>query len=184
MNVSASTWRFPRAFWTANLVELCERAAYYGSFIVLTVYLSRVVGMRDSVANIVGALFGALIYLFPFFTGAVADRMGFRRALILAFGLLTCGYGLLGAFDTAPPVLSGLFLIVLGGSFVKPIITGTVAKSSDAANRARAYSLFYMTVNIGAFLGKTVVKGSAPGPGRGQCSPGFLRGRRWSVCFS
>ena len=158
MNPSASTWRFPRAFWTANLVELCERAAYYGSFIVLTVYLSRVVGMRDRDAGIVGALFGALIYLFPFFTGALADRMGFRRALILAFGLLTCGYGMLGAFETVLPVLVGLLLIVLGGSFVKPIITGTVAKSSDATNRARAYSLFYMTVNIGAFLGKTVVK--------------------------
>ena len=158
MASSKSTWRFPPAFWTANLVELCERAAYYGTFIVLTIYLSRVVGLRDSVAALIGGLFGALIYLFPFFTGAAADRMGFRRALILAFALLTVGYSLLGVFTAVLPVLIGLFLIVLGGAFVKPIITGTVAKSSDAVNRARAYSLFYMTVNVGAFLGKTFVK--------------------------
>ncbi|MBD3853360.1 MAG: MFS transporter, partial [Acidobacteria bacterium] len=55
------------------------------------------------------------------------------------------------------PVLAGLALIVLGGAFVKPVITGTVAKSSDATNRARAFSIFYMVVNIGSFTGKTIV---------------------------
>jgi dipeptide/tripeptide permease len=52
----------------------------------------------------------------------------------------------------------GLLLIMSGGAFVKPIITGTVAKSSDETNRARAYSIFYMIVNIGSFSGKTVAK--------------------------
>jgi len=153
-----ATWRFPRAFWIGNGVELLERAAYYGTFIALVVYLTRVVGMSDAVAGLVGGLFGAFIYLFPFFSGAVADRIGFRNALILAFFLLATGYGMLGFFHTVGPVLLALFLVVLGGSFVKPVITGTVARSSDAVNRARAFSLFYMTVNIGAFLGKTVVK--------------------------
>ncbi len=154
----ATTWRFPRTFWIANSVELCERAAYYGTFIALFVYLTRVVGLIDETAGIVCALFGALIYLFPFFTGAAADRMGFRRALMLAFALLAVGYGMLGVFDTLAPVSLGLFLIVLGGSFVKPIISGTVSKSSSETNRARAFSIFYMVVNIGSFTGKTVVK--------------------------
>jgi dipeptide/tripeptide permease len=151
------SWRFPRMFWTGNAAELCERAAYYGTFIALRTYLIRVVGLDDVQAGVVAGFFGGWIYLVPFFTGAAADRMGFRKALILAFALLTVGYGTLGVFHTLGPVLVGLALIVLGGAFVKPVITGTVAKSSDSANRARAFSIFYMVVNIGSFTGKTIV---------------------------
>lgn len=154
---AAPTWRFPRTFWTGNAAELCERAAYYGTFIALRTYLIRVVGLDDVQAGVVAGLFGGWIYLVPFFTGALADRMGFRRALMLAFALLTVGYGTLGVFHTLAPVLAGLALIVLGGAFVKPVITGTVAKSSDSVNRARAFSIFYMVVNIGSFTGKTIV---------------------------
>ena len=151
------SWRFPRTFWTGNLAELCERAAYYGTFIALRTYLIRVVGLDDVQAGVVAGLFGGWIYLVPFFTGAISDRMGFRKALILAFALLTVGYGTLGLVSTLAPVLVGLALIVLGGAFVKPVITGTVAKSSDSVNRARAFSIFYMVVNIGSFTGKTIV---------------------------
>ena len=151
------TWKFPRAFWTGNAVELCERAAYYGTFIALRTYLIRVVGLDDVAAGWVAGPFSALIYFLPFFTGAAADRIGFRPALMVAFGLLAAGYGVLGVFGTLGPVLVGLLLIVVGGAFVKPVITGTVAKTSDSASRARAFSLFYMMVNIGSFTGKTVV---------------------------
>ncbi len=157
MTQGASTWRFPRMFWTGNAAELCERAAYYGTFIALRTYLLRVVGLDDVQAGVVAGLFGGWIYLVPFFTGAIADRMGFRYALMLAFALLTVGYGTLGMFSTLPPVLVGLGLIVIGGAFVKPVITGTVSKASNEANRARAFSIFYMVVNIGSFTGKTIV---------------------------
>jgi dipeptide/tripeptide permease len=156
-NEGRTTWRFPRAFWTANSAELCERAAYYGTFIALRTYLIRAVGLDDVQAGLVAAYFGGWIYLVPFFTGAAADRMGFRGALLLAFVLLTVGYGLLGAFHTLPLVLVALTLVIIGGAFVKPVITGTVSKSSDATNRARAFSIFYMVVNIGSFTGKTIV---------------------------
>jgi len=157
MTDGQTTWRFPRAFWTGNAAELCERAAYYGTFIALRTYLIRAVGLNDVQAGIVAGMFGGWIYLLPFFTGAAADRIGFRKALMLAFGLLAAGYGVLGLFHTLGPVLLGLALIVLGGAFVKPVITGTVTKTSDSVNRARAFSIFYMVVNIGSFTGKTIV---------------------------
>ena len=157
MTEGKTTWRFPRAFWTGNAAELFERAAFYGTFIALQLYLTRVVGLSDVKAGIVAGAFSGWIYLVPFFTGAAADRIGFRNALMLAFGLLTLGYGTLGVFHTLGPVLAGLTLIVLGGAFVKPVITGTVSKTSDSTNRARAFSIFYMVVNIGSFTGKTVV---------------------------
>lgn len=154
---SRPTWRFPRAFWTANLAELFERAAYYGTFIALRTYLLRVVHLSDVEAGWIAGLFGALIYLFPFISGALADRLGFRHSLMLAFGLLALGYGALGVVHDYWPVMGALLLVVLGGSFVKPVITGTAMKSSDESNRARAFSLFYMIVNIGSFTGKTIV---------------------------
>jgi dipeptide/tripeptide permease len=152
------TWRFPRVFWTANIIELFERAAFYGMFITLSLYLTREVGFSDIETGWVAAYFASFIYLAPTFTGALSDKLGFRKALALAFAILSAGYALLGAFQTKPTALLSLTLILIGGSFVKPIITGTVAKSSDDTNRARAYSIFYQMVNIGAFLGKTFAK--------------------------
>ncbi len=156
MTEISTTWRFPRAFWTANVAELFERSAYYGTFIVLRKFLLDIVGLGDVAAGYVGAFFSAFIYLFPFFTGAAADRLGFRRSLLLAFALLTAGYALLGASHGLVPVFGALALIVLGGAFVKPVITATASKSSSDANRARAFSIFYMMVNIGSFTGKTI----------------------------
>ncbi len=153
-----ATWRFPAAFWTGNTIELFERAAYYGTFIALALYLTDVVGFTDIQAGWIGALFSSCLYLLPFVTGAAADRLGFRSALILAFALLACGYAVLGLMPQKLPVLLALPLIVVGGAFVKPIISGTVAKCSDEHNRARAFSIFYMVVNIGAFGGKAVAK--------------------------
>jgi len=127
MAAEKATWSFPRPFWFANASELCERAAYYGTFIALRTYLLRVVGLDDVQAGFVAGLFGALIYLFPFFSGALADRLGFRSALILAFALLTLGYGSLGRFHAFWPVMGALLLIVIGGSFVKPVTALCVA---------------------------------------------------------
>ena len=79
------SWKFPAAFWTANTVELFERAAYYAVFIAITLYLSRVVGFSDIDAGWIGGMFAAGLYFLPPFTGAFADKIGFRKAIILAF---------------------------------------------------------------------------------------------------
>jgi len=151
-------WNFPRTFWFANLIELFERAAYYGMFIALTLFLTREVGFTDIETGWVTAFFASFLYLAPTFTGTLADKLGFRNSLILAFALLSGGYFLLGAIPTKLMAITALFTIMVGGSFVKPIITGTVAKASDEKHRARAFSIFYMMVNIGAFSGKTIAK--------------------------
>lgn len=150
--------RFPPIFWLSNGVELCERAAYYGTFIALSMFLTDAAGFSDVEAGWIGALFSSAIYFLPFLTGALSDRIGFRHALTLAFAFLSIGYAALGLHPGKLPVLASLALIALGGSFVKPVITGTVALSSGESLRARAYSIFYMIVNIGSFTGKTVAK--------------------------
>ena len=149
-----SGWKFPKAFWVANLVELLERAAYYGFFIAVTLYLTDVVGYTDIQSGWIAGVFAAGLYFLPTFSGALADKIGFRSAIILAFSLLTIGYFSLGALPYKSTVIPALMIIMVGGSFIKSVISGTVAKESNADNRARAYSIFYWMVNIGAFSGK------------------------------
>lgn len=149
------SWKFSKAFWTANIVELFERAAYYAVFIAITLYLSRVVGFTDIQAGWIGGVFAAGLYFLPPFTGAFADKIGFRKAIIIAFTLLTVGYFNLGALPYKAAVLPSLVILMFGGSFIKSIITGTVAKTTTHDNRAKGYSIFYGMVNVGAFLGKT-----------------------------
>lgn len=180
--MSESKTGFSRAFWVANVVELLERAAWYGVFVAITLYLSRILAFSDIEAATVSGVFSAGLYLLPTFSGAYADRIGFRRALLLAFGLLTLGYGgmwlLPTLLESAGLVSYGrevtftglqntshkwlfvpvMMFVMVGGSFIKSVITGTVAKETTAANRARGYSIFYALVNIGAFGGKTIVK--------------------------
>ena len=173
--------KFSKAFWVANSVELLERLAYYAVFIVITLYLSNVWGFSDIEAGIISGTFSSFLYLLPTFAGAYADKIGFRSAIMLAFTLLTLGYGGLGLLPTLlqsaglvqfgeTTVFTGLqtsalrwsivpvlVLIVFGGSFIKAVISGTVARETTSENRAKGYALFYMMVNIGAFTGKTVV---------------------------
>lgn len=154
---SKQSWKFPKDFWLANLMELCERAAYYGFFIVLTLYLTDIVGFNDKETGIVAGIFFAGLYFLPPFVGAISDKIGFKNGLILAFSLLTIGYFLLGVWHSKLLVILFLFIAMVGGSFIKPLITGTVAKTTNEDNRARGYALFYWVVNIGSFSGKTFV---------------------------
>jgi dipeptide/tripeptide permease len=151
-----SSWSFPRAFWTANIVELFERAAYYAVFIAITLYLTNVVGFSDINAAWIGGVFAAGLYFLPPFTGAFADKIGFRNAIVLAFALLTIGYFTLGALPYKATVFPAIVVLMFGGSFIKSIITGTVAKTSTTDTRARAFSIFYGMVNVGSFTGKSL----------------------------
>ncbi len=65
-------WSFPKDFWLANLMELCERAAYYGFFILLTVYLTDLVGFSDVMSGTISGLFAGFLYFLPPFSGATA----------------------------------------------------------------------------------------------------------------
>jgi dipeptide/tripeptide permease len=90
------------------------------------------------------------------FVGTFSDKIGFRAAIILAFALQTVGYFCIALLPYKAIVPLALFLLLIGGAFIKSLITGTVAKTTTSNNRAKAYSIFYMMVNIGSFTGKTI----------------------------
>lgn len=173
--------KYTRAFWTANTAELLERMAYYAVFIVITFYLSNTLGFSDIEAGIISGLFSGGLYLLPLFTGAFADKMGYRKSIIIAFSLLSAGYLLQGLLpimlESADLVQYGektvytgliesweryliipvLIILMIGGAFIKSIISASVARETTSETRAKGYSIFYMMVNIGSFTGKSVI---------------------------
>jgi dipeptide/tripeptide permease len=153
---SGLTWKFPKVFWVSNFTELMERLAYYGAYLFMAAYMNEDVGFSDIASHNLLAGFAFFLYFMPTFMGAIADKIGFRKTLAMAFILGSAGYGLFGAVPEKWASVLGLVLIMLGGAIVKPVISGTTAMCSTEANRARAFSLFYMAINIGSTISKIV----------------------------
>src|SRR5260370_2674043 len=156
---------FQRAFWVANITQLFERLSYSVVFASLARYLHEVLSFPTERATNLTGLFGGLVWFLAIFGGAIADRLGFRRALSLAYLILAGSYFLLGSIGSSwlAPVRSFLPLVVLatillvlpplGVALVKPCVVGTTARASQANVRSIAYSIYYTLVNIGGAIG-------------------------------
>jgi dipeptide/tripeptide permease len=157
--------QFQRAFWVANLTELFERLAYYGATAVLAIYLSEQLHFSKQLAGWIMGIFGFVVWFLPALGGTLADRFGFRRALLFAYLTMTVGYFLLGSLSSTWMgaarralgdkwlVLGILMIPALGPAVVKPCVAGTTARASTKNVRSLGYSIYYTLVNIGGILG-------------------------------
>ena len=174
MSEVATKEKFPRSFWTANLTELFERGAYYAmaSFVVL--YLGQI-GLGDYWPSTLNGALWFLVYFLPILSGTIADHVGFKRSLLVAFVLLAIGYFLMGypvwfggqelkstvdseitaGMQVLLPVALAMILIGIGGSVIKPCISGTVQKTSGA-RATLGFGIFYMIINIGSLFGRGI----------------------------
>ena len=156
---------FGRPFWVANVTELFERLAYYGASAVLAIYLSEQLHFSKELTGWMMGIFGFVVWFLPVLGGSLADRFGFRRALMFAYLVMTVGYFLLGSLS-APwmqaarraltdkwLVLGILMIPALGPAVVKPCVAGTTARASAENVRSIGYSIYYTIVNIGGTLG-------------------------------
>ncbi|MBI5529061.1 MAG: MFS transporter [Deltaproteobacteria bacterium] len=164
--------KFPKSFWTANLTELFERGAYYSMASFVVIYLGQL-GLGDYWPSTLNGVLWTIVYFLPILSGTIADQIGFRRALLYAFVLLTAGYALMGwpvwfggaalsatvgkevtaGAGVVVPIVAGILLIGAGGSVVKPCISGTVQKTAGA-RATLAFAIFYMVINIGSLFGR------------------------------
>jgi dipeptide/tripeptide permease len=159
---------FQRPFWVANISEIFERLSYYGAFSSLALYLQEKLSFSTEKTGTLTGIFGGMVWFLAIFGGAIADRLGFRRALSLAYFILTCAYFLLGSIGSpwlAPvrnavplSLFLGFILILpaLGISLVKPSVVGTTARASSEKVRSLGYSIYYTMVNIGGAAGPYV----------------------------
>jgi proton-dependent oligopeptide transporter, POT family len=165
---------FPRSFWTANLTELFERGAYYAmaSFVVL--YLGQL-GLGDYWPSNLNGILWALVFFLPILSGTIADQIGFKKSMLIAFVFLAAGYFVMGypvwfgdhtlnpiigdemtaGVGILLPIILAIILIGIGGSIIKPCIAGTVQKTAGA-KMTLGFGIFYMIINIGSLVGRGV----------------------------
>ncbi|HRP89976.1 MAG TPA: MFS transporter [Edaphocola sp.] len=145
-------------FWTASMMELLERWAWYGIFTLFGLYL---VGSTDEGAlgfNHIekGKIMGditAILYLLPVFFGVIADRIGYKLSLGIAFGIMIAGYYLMGQVTTFWMMYLAFLFVALGAAFFKPVASAIVARNTDESSGTMGFGIFYMMVNIGGFVG-------------------------------
>lgn len=166
---------FSRTFWVANVMELFERAAYYGLNSVLAVYLTNSIAAgglgasEQSVGFLQGIVYAAT-YVLPILGGALADRYGYRRMLLVAFSLLATGYFAAGHMSAYALVFLALLVMATGAGLFKPIISGTIARSTDERTSSVGFGIYYWMINLGAFLAPLVVS--------------VLKGFSWQYVFT
>jgi len=158
---------FHPTFWVANVLELFERFAFYGSKAVLTFFLANKVGLANEAGTLAG-LFSGVIYSLPIVAGVFVDKYGFKKTLIACFFIFCVGYFLIGLGGMAwggalvqsvgakPYMIAVLLLTAVGGSLIKPCIVGTVARTSMEGTRALGFSIYYTLVNLGGAIGPMI----------------------------
>ena len=165
---------YPQTFWVANTLEIFERMAWYGFFAVSSLYITGKVedgglGFSDEDRGVLQGVVTFFLYLFPVVTGALADRYGFKKMLLAAFLVLTPAYYLLGQFNSFPTFFMAFMLVAVGAAMFKPVIIGTVTKTTNEKTASIGFGIFYMMVNIGGFIGPIIA--------------GILRGWSWNYVF-
>jgi proton-dependent oligopeptide transporter, POT family len=166
--------KFPKVFWVSNIVELFERWAWYGFYNSFALYLtlSKESGALGFSQVEKGAIIGTgtmLLYILPIITGAIADRIGFKKVLLISFAAYIAGYFMVGHFDTYPMVFAAYLFLAFAGAMFKPVISGTVAKSTTYETASVGFGIFYMMVNVGGFIGPFIA--------------GFLYKTSWDYVF-
>lgn len=126
---------FPRTFWVANVIELFERWAWYGFFMLFANYLtgSSDAGGLEFSQSQKGLLMGVgtgILYFLPVLTGAIADRYGYKKVLFLAFLIYTSAFILLPIFTTFTGVFLMYLYLAVGAALFKPVISATISKTT------------------------------------------------------
>ncbi len=148
---------FPRSFWTVITMEFFERGSYYGVMSVLSVYLVLSIpegglGFSKESVGVIKSTITPLLYFLPILAGALADRFGYRRTLMMAFTVMSTGYFFTSLSTSYGMVFLSLILMAIGAGFFKPIIAGTISRVTDENTSSLGFGIYYWSINLGAFI--------------------------------
>ncbi len=149
--------KFPQTFWVANTMELFERWAWYGMYMVFALYLTGskdtgALGFSQDQKALLISTGTALLYFLPLLTGAIADKLGYRKVLLISYGIYASGFLMIGYMSSFLSVFIVFLYLAIGGSLFKPVISATIARTTDEETSSIGFGIFYMMVNIGSFI--------------------------------
>lgn len=138
-------------------MEFFERGSYYGVMSVFSVFLVMDVaaggrGFSKESVGLMKSITTPLLYFLPILGGAIADRFGYKKVLFFAFITMSIGYLLMGLSNTYNLIFASFIVTVLGAGVFKPIISGTIARTTDESNSSLGFGIYYWAINLGAFL--------------------------------
>ncbi len=139
-------------YWVAIMFEFFERGSYYGVMSILSVYMTDQLGFSKEGVGVLKSTIQPILYFLPILTGAIADRMGYRKTLLAAFSLLGLGYFFAAGTTEYVPIFLFLIVMAVGAGTFKPIISGTIARATDKTNSTLGFGIFYWSINLGALL--------------------------------
>lgn len=161
--------RHPKGLWVLFGTEMWERFNFYGMRALLTLFMVNSLLIKEADAAIIYGGFLALCYLTPLLGGFIADKyIGNRNAILIGGSLMAIGQFLLfisastfsGNLDSAKMFMwLALFIIIFGNGFFKPNISsmvGSLYPKQEKSKLDSAFTIFYMGINIGAFLGQFI----------------------------
>lgn len=161
---AAKTWfGHPSGLSTLFFTELWERFSYYGMRALLVLFMVDAVktggmGLDDKTASSIYGLYTAFVYLAALPGGWIADRLlGAQRSVWVGGLIIAAGHFAL-AIPATPAFFIGLVLVVIGTGFLKPNISAIVGQlyPEGGARRDAGFTIFYMGINMGAFLGPLI----------------------------
>jgi dipeptide/tripeptide permease len=153
--------KYPTTFWVANAMELFERWAWYGFYLIFALYLTNstdegALGFSQTQKGLIMGIGTAFLYLLPIFTGAFSDRIGYRKTLYIAYIIYTVAFLLIPICKSFTAVFLIYLFLAVGAALFKPIIAATVTKTTDEETSSIGFGIFYMMINIGGFIGPFV----------------------------
>ena len=150
----------PAGLFVLFFTEMWERFSYYGMRALLILFFTASLlddgwGWPREWAYAIFGTYTSLVYLSTMVGGYFADNViGIRKAVVIGAVLMTLGHGCM-AVETPFFIYTGLALLVIGSGFFKPNMTSIISEmyNGKAEKKDGAYTIFYMGVNAGAFLG-------------------------------
>jgi POT family proton-dependent oligopeptide transporter len=154
----------PSGLSTLFFTEMWERFSYYGMRAILTLYMTKALaegglGFDEKYASLIYATYVSSVWYLPLIGGWLADRVfGARRAVLIGGIVIACGHYSM-AVNTHFNFYAGLVLIACGTGLLKPNISAMVGQLYGERDQRRdaGFSIFYMGINLGAFLSPIVV---------------------------
>jgi MFS family permease len=146
-------------FWIVQTFEMMERGAYYSMVPIIAYHAIYNVGMPEWLGGMILAFMYPFQYGLPIFSGALAEKVGYRKQMIFAFSFLTLAYFFLfSAFSPITMILAAMTVGIGIGSY-KPLVSATVAKCTTSEDRNIAYGIYYWIVNFAAAVWPIVFVG-------------------------
>lgn len=150
--------RYNTTFWASNVIELFERWAWYGFYMAFALYLvnskdTGAIGLTQAQKGIIMGTGSMLLYFLPVITGAIADKVGYKRILYLSFTVYITGFYMIGSFESFGLMFFAFIWTCIGGALFKPIISAMIARNTTSETSSIGFGIFYMMINIGGFIG-------------------------------